>query len=74
VRFAKDNKLSPGQWNAKLLMEEPFDRTNAARSVINIDKWKDVTAVFVATHKLLQRLGKKAELRDIMSPDLVSRK
>jgi len=74
VRFAKDNKLAPGQWNAKLLMEEPFDRTNAARSVINLDKWKDVSAVFVETRKMLQRLGKKAELRDVMSPDLLSRR
>merc|ERR1711874_542310 len=31
ARYAKENKLGPGQWKAKLLMEEPFDRTNAAR-------------------------------------------
>ena len=28
-------KLSPGQWRAHMLLEEPFDRTNAARAVCN---------------------------------------
>ena len=30
-RFARINKIGPGQWTARLLMEEPFERTNAAR-------------------------------------------
>ena len=43
-RFARISKLSPGQWSAKLLMEEPFDRTNAARAVCNDQKWRLVRA------------------------------
>ena len=30
-RFARINKMGPGQWSARILVEEPFDRTNAAR-------------------------------------------
>lgn len=73
LKYAKLNKLSPGQWNAKLHMEEPFDRTNAARSVINAGKWKDVEEVFLSTQKKLDRLGKKAELVDLMAKERGSR-
>ena len=30
-RFARLQKLGPGQWSARILVEEPFERTNAAR-------------------------------------------
>jgi len=33
--YARSMKLSPGQWRAHMLLEEPFDRTNAARAVCN---------------------------------------
>ena len=44
--FARMNKLAPGQWKAHLLMEEPFDRTNAARAVCNAERWRRVRATF----------------------------
>jgi len=45
-RFARLNKLPVGQWKAHLLMEEPFDRTNAGRAVISREKWIDVDNTF----------------------------
>ena len=30
--FSTRHRIGPGQWNAHLLIEDPFDRTNAARS------------------------------------------
>ena len=38
-------KIGPGQWTACLLVEEPMDRTNAARSVfcwdiLTLGNWK----------------------------------
>ena len=30
-RFARIQKTGPGQWSARILIEEPFERTNAAR-------------------------------------------
>ena len=32
---ARQHKIGPGQWDAYIGMEEPFERTNAARAVIN---------------------------------------
>ena len=45
-RFARQHKLSPGQWSARLLLEEPFDRTNAARAVCNDQRWRLVKDTF----------------------------
>ena len=65
ARYAKENKLGPGQWNAKLLLEEPFDRTNAARSVINAGKWKDIQQVFDATARRLKGNVNKVTLEEL---------
>jgi len=54
-RFARISKLSPGQWSARLLMEEPFDRTNAARAVCNDEKWRLVKATLEATHAKIEK-------------------
>jgi len=53
-RFARENKIGPGQWTARLLMEEPFDRTNAARAVCNDAKWNMVKRAFQATLKNME--------------------
>ena len=37
---------SPGQWRAKLLVEEPFERTNAARAVCSEEMWQLIRSVF----------------------------
>ena len=31
--FSSRHRIGPGQWNAHLLIEDPFDRTNVARLV-----------------------------------------
>jgi len=54
-RFARISKLSPGQWSARLLMEEPFDRTNAARAVCNDQKWRLVRDTLDATQTRIER-------------------
>ena len=51
-RFARISKLSPGQWSARLLMEEPFDRTNAARAVCSDEKWRLVKATLEVGHDI----------------------
>lgn len=53
--FARLQKLSPGQWRARLLMEEPFDRTNAARAVCSDQKWDLVRQTFEATNARIER-------------------
>lgn len=69
-RFARTNKLAPGQWSARLLMEEPFDRTNAARAVCSDQKWDLVQEVFKNTH---QRI-KGANIANLGLEDLSARK
>jgi len=54
-RFARINKLGPGQWTARLLVEEPFERTNAARAVCSDEKWRLIEAVFLATKDLISK-------------------
>jgi len=66
--FARMNKLAPGQWKAHLLMEEPFDRTNAARAVCNAERWRRVRATFEATNNRFQKSNVKVfTLHDISS-------
>jgi len=69
-RFARTNKLAPGQWSARLLMEEPFDRTNAARAVCNDQKWDMVREVFEVTHRRI----KGANIASLGLEDLSARK
>ena len=53
--FAKDNKASPGQWSAYILMEEPFDRSNAGRAVVRRDKFDAILKEFNEAHKNLRK-------------------
>lgn len=57
-RFARINKLGPGQWTARLLIEEPFERTNAARAVCSDDKWRLIQSVFSSTCDLINKCDK----------------
>jgi hypothetical protein len=35
-------QVSPRQWEAYVCMEEPFERTNAGRAIINREKFDQV--------------------------------
>ena len=50
--YARCQKIAPGQWSAMVLVEEPFDRTNAARAVCSAVKWKLIQSVFQVSSKL----------------------
>lgn len=69
-RFARLHKLSPGQWSARLLLEEPFDRTNAARAVCNDQRWRLVRDTFQATSAKIERTS----ITGLTLEDLSSRK
>ena len=53
--YAKENKTSPGQWSAYILMEEPFDRSNAGRAVVRRDKFDLILKEFNEAHKSLKK-------------------
>lgn len=63
--FARMNKLSPGQWNARILLEEPFDRTNAARAVCSDQKWGLILEAFLATREVVEHSGSSLTLQDL---------
>lgn len=69
-RFARLHKLGPGQWSARLLMEEPFDRTNAARAVCSDQKWDLIASTLEATYAKIQR----SEIARLTLEDLSSKK
>jgi len=52
--YARCQKIAPGQWSAMVLVEEPFDRTNAARAVCSAVKWKLIQSVFQSTCAFLE--------------------
>ena len=53
--YAKENKNSPGQWNAYILVEEPFDRSNAGRAVCRREKFDAILKAFAEAHKSLKK-------------------
>ena len=53
--YAKEKKLSPGQWNTYILMEEPFDRSNAGRAVVRRDKFDIILKAFSEAYKYLKK-------------------
>ena len=53
--YAKENKVSPGQWNTYILMEEPFDRSNAGRAVVRRDKFDIILKAFTEAYKYLKK-------------------
>jgi hypothetical protein len=64
-RHARANKLSPGQWSARILLEEPFDRTNAARAVCNDQKWGLILEALLATREVVEHSGSGLGLQDL---------
>ena len=42
--------LGPGQWRAYVCVEEPFERTNAGRAVVNRDAFNQILAAIRYAH------------------------
>jgi hypothetical protein len=40
--FARAHSMPAGQWNAHICVEEPFDRSNAARAVCKREAFDDI--------------------------------
>jgi len=55
--FARARKLNPGQWSARILLEEPFDRTNAARAVCSDQKWEVILEALLSTREVAEHGG-----------------
>merc|ERR1712141_79773 len=49
--YAKEKRISPGQWKAYVLMEEPFDRSNAGRAICKRDKFDLILKAFDAANE-----------------------
>ena len=54
---SKEKKTSPGQWSAYILMEEPFDRSNAGRAVVRRDKFDVILKELNDAHRSLKKGG-----------------
>jgi len=66
--YARREKLGPRQWTAKLLLEEPFDRTNVARAVCREERWNLVVDAFQSTSRYLESADvSKLQFDDILS-------
>ena len=59
-QYSRMMKTGPGQWTACLFVEEPFDRTNAARAVCSNEKWRLITAVFNATADTIEGVDRSS--------------
>lgn len=67
-QFARQYKISPGQWRAKLLVEEPFERTNAARAVCSEPMWQLIRRAFQRTAAHLEQCDlSKLKLEDLLA-------
>ena len=54
LEYAKKNKIGPGQWSAYILMEEPFDRSNAGRAICRRDKFDLILKAFDHGHEAVK--------------------
>jgi len=54
LEYAKKNKIGPGQWSAYILMEEPFDRSNAGRAICRRDKFDLILKAFDKGHEAVK--------------------
>jgi len=72
-QFARQHKISPGQWRAHLLVEEPFDRTNAARAVCNQEKWNLVCVALEAAAARVKNSDSKLCMDDLSARSLFAK-
>jgi len=63
--YARINKLGQGQWSARILLEEPFDRTNAARAVCSDQKWAIILESLLSTKDVVEHGGSGLGLADL---------
>ena len=52
---AKQRRANPGQWNAYICMEEPFDRSNAGRAIIKRPQFDKIITAFDSAQRLMER-------------------
>ncbi len=62
--FARRHGMPPRQWTAYVCVEEPFDRTNAARAVVQRVPFDVILREFRNTREDLR--DKKASLEELM--------
>uniref|UniRef100_A0A0K2TIH6 Uncharacterized protein n=1 Tax=Lepeophtheirus salmonis TaxID=72036 RepID=A0A0K2TIH6_LEPSM len=53
--WARHSRGIPRQWEAYVLMEEPFNRSNSARSTVNREKFDSILVALKEGHRLLVR-------------------
>jgi len=63
--YARLHKLGQGQWSARILLEEPFDRTNAARAVCSDQKWAIIMEALLSTKEVVDHGGSGLGLADL---------
>lgn len=61
-RFLKSPKNDPNQWKC-LCIEEPFDFSNTARSVFDVDVFQHIKTVIMCSYK---ELARNKTLNDVM--------
>ena len=54
-RRAQQNKCNPGQWNAYICMEEPFNFTNAGRAIIKRPQFDKILNAFERAARCLSK-------------------
>ena len=57
--YARSIHFSPGQWDANVLVEEPYDRSNAGRATCRRDAFDDIVGAFQSANQIFKR--KKAD-------------
>ena len=53
LRYSKDRKDNPKQWNAYICMEDPFTLVNTGRAVMNRDKFDKILDEFYNAQRKL---------------------
>lgn len=67
-RFVRSPKNDPQQWK-NLCIEEPFDYTNTARSVYDVEVFQKIKYVFVQSY---QNLEQSLDLKSILNEKFIS--
>eukprot|EP00096_Caligus_rogercresseyi_P016334 TRINITY_DN8942_c0_g1_i1.p1 TRINITY_DN8942_c0_g1~~TRINITY_DN8942_c0_g1_i1.p1 ORF type:complete len:363 (+),score=88.55 TRINITY_DN8942_c0_g1_i1:160-1089(+) len=62
--WSMQTKAMPRQWLANVLMEEPFNRSNTARSTINRPKFESILSALQTGHRIL--VIKNGPLSDLL--------
>ena len=52
--LSKQQRTNPGQWNAYICMEEPFDRSNSGRAIIKRPQFDKILSSFQRAQRLME--------------------